>query len=200
MATLQEMNPFVKMSTLAGDLDAVLQPDVLRQVDLLLLSGQAAPAVQRADEACSQHGVGLFAARSRGIFGWLFANLHQHQYAVEVSGPRARTVDTTVHEGGDLPVRRAALSGARRPLSRRPLPLELQTETQQPDGTTSKSTSSHSSSYPAWHEAMACGLAGINMRRTSKLYFVLRGARWGLGLGSRGAAATTRSAPHGCQP
>ncbi|KAL4857355.1 SUMO-activating enzyme subunit 1B-2 [Chlorella vulgaris] len=83
VATLQEMNPFVKVAALPGPPEAVLAPDVLRQYDLLLLCDQPASRIAQADVMCREAGVAFYAGVCRGIFGWAFANLHQHRYIVE---------------------------------------------------------------------------------------------------------------------
>lgn len=84
VATLQEMNPFVKVAALPGPPEAVLAPDVLRQYDLLLLCDQPASRIAQADVMCREAGIAFYAGVCRGIFGWAFANLHQHRYMVEV--------------------------------------------------------------------------------------------------------------------
>lgn len=84
VATLQEMNPFVKVSALPGPLSAALAPEALQQHDLLLLCGQPAGTVAAADAACRQAGVAFYAGACRGIYGWAFADLQEHRYVVEV--------------------------------------------------------------------------------------------------------------------
>ncbi len=84
MATLQEMNPFVKLASLPGPVAEALTPDQLRQYNLVLLVGQPAYLVSRADRLCADAGVPFYAAACRGISGWAFANLHEHSYIVEV--------------------------------------------------------------------------------------------------------------------
>ncbi len=86
MATLQEMNPFVRLSALGGPVAGALTREQLQQFDLVLLCGQPAGVVSRADRLCSEARVPFYAAACRGISGWIFANLHQHSYIVEV-GP-----------------------------------------------------------------------------------------------------------------
>lgn len=86
MATLAEMNPFVKVAALPGPPSSVLAADVLRQYDLLLLCGQPASSIAAADVLCREAGVAFYAGVCRGIFGWAFADLHQHRFVVEVSG------------------------------------------------------------------------------------------------------------------
>ena len=88
VATLQDMNPLVKVSSLPGAASTFVTPDSLAGFNVLVLVGQPAGVIERADGACAEAGVAFYAAVSRGIFGWVFANLHQHSYAVEVGPPR----------------------------------------------------------------------------------------------------------------
>ncbi|KAI3438249.1 hypothetical protein D9Q98_000686 [Chlorella vulgaris] len=131
VATLQEMNPFVKVAALPGPPEAVLAPDVLRQYDLLLLCDQPASRIAQADVMCREAGIAFYAGVCRGIFGWAFANLHQHRYMVE-------------------------------------------RQEEQPDGSTSKHVSEHNASFATWEQATSCSLEGVNMRRFSKLYLLIR--------------------------
>ena len=84
-ATLREMNPFVQLAVLGGPIAEALTQDRLKQHDLVLLCGQPAYLVSRADRLCTEAGVAFYAATCRGISGWAFANLHDHEYIVEVS-------------------------------------------------------------------------------------------------------------------
>ena len=88
-ATLGEMNPHVQLAALPGPVDAALSPERLRHYDLVLLVGQPAWAVSKADQLCRAAGVPFYAAAARGISGWAFADLGpQHEYIVEVGGAR----------------------------------------------------------------------------------------------------------------
>lgn len=84
MATLQEMNPFVRVSALPGPLPAAFKPEALQQHDLLLVCGQPAGTVAAAAAACRQACVPFYAGASRGIYGWAFADLQEHRYVEEV--------------------------------------------------------------------------------------------------------------------
>lgn len=91
VATLQEMNPFVKLASLGGSVAGALNRETLAQYDLVLLCGQPAGTVAAADRLCAEAGAAFYAAACRGISGWAFANLHQHSYVVEVRrGSEAR--------------------------------------------------------------------------------------------------------------
>jgi hypothetical protein len=79
------MNPFVKVTALAGPPSSVLAEDVLRQYNLLLLCGQPCSSIAAADAMCRELGVAFYAGVCRGIFGWAFADLHRHRYVLEVS-------------------------------------------------------------------------------------------------------------------
>ena len=54
-------------------------------------------------------------------------------------------------------------------------PRLLQKEVEQPDGSTAKQREEKAASYVSWDQAVTSSLAGANLRRTSKLYLVLRG-------------------------
>lgn len=95
VTTLQEMNPFVRVSALPGPLPAVLQPEALQRHDLLLLCGQPAGVVAAADAACRQAKVPFYAGACRGIYGWAFADLQEHRFVVEVGGCWAGTAPVT---------------------------------------------------------------------------------------------------------
>ena len=84
VATLQEMNPFVKVAALPGTPAAALAAETLRQCDLLLLCGQPADVIAQADALCREDGVAFYAGVCRGIFGWAFADLQEHKFVVEV--------------------------------------------------------------------------------------------------------------------
>ena len=90
VATLQEMNPFVKVAALPGTPAAALAAETLRQCDLLLLCGQPADTIAQADALCREAGVAFYAGLCRGIFGWAFADLQDHKCVVEVSDLRLR--------------------------------------------------------------------------------------------------------------
>jgi ubiquitin-like 1-activating enzyme E1 A len=85
VAVLQEMNPLVKVSALPGTPQSFLTPDRLENYSVLLLVGQSAHIVQQADKVCMAVGIPLYAAVSRGLYGWAFANLHTHTYTIDVS-------------------------------------------------------------------------------------------------------------------
>ncbi|GAB4814279.1 hypothetical protein N2152v2_001325 [Parachlorella kessleri] len=84
-ATLREMNPFVQLAALGGPIAAALTQHQLKQHDLVLLCGQPAYLVSRADRLCTEAGVAFYAATCRGISGWAFANLHDYECIVETS-------------------------------------------------------------------------------------------------------------------
>lgn len=81
------MNPHVRVEALA-ELPATIATSAARLADfhILVLCGQSAHVIHQADKACSIAGIGFFAANSRGICGWAFANLHEHKYILEVRG------------------------------------------------------------------------------------------------------------------
>lgn len=85
VSVLQEMNPLVKVSSLAGTPQSVLTPETIKNHTVVLLIGQPAHIIQQADKVCAEVNVPFYAATSRAFFGWAFANLHEHQYRVEVS-------------------------------------------------------------------------------------------------------------------
>ena len=85
VTTLQEMNPFVRVTALPGSVAAALVPDTLRQFHVVLVCGQPADVINLTDRLCGEAGVAFYAATSRGIAGWAFANLHEHSYVVEAS-------------------------------------------------------------------------------------------------------------------
>lgn len=84
VATLREMNPLVKVEALAGSPSELLTADSLQGFNVLLLVGQPAHMIDQADQACAAAGVAFYAACSRGIFGWVFSDLHDYNYAFEV--------------------------------------------------------------------------------------------------------------------
>ena len=82
MATLQEMNPLVSVTSLPGGPASTLP--VLKDFDIVLLFNQPAGVAAEADELCRASGTPLFVAACRGIFGWAFADLQEHAHIVEV--------------------------------------------------------------------------------------------------------------------
>lgn len=84
VAQLQEMNPFVQISCLKGPIRDALTKELFGQFNLVLLCGQSAQDIQKADVLCSEMDVHFYAASCRGISGWIFANLHQHEYTIEI--------------------------------------------------------------------------------------------------------------------
>ncbi|EFN54772.1 hypothetical protein CHLNCDRAFT_134704 [Chlorella variabilis] len=132
VATLAEMNPFVKVAALPGPPSSVLAADVLRQYDLLLLCGQPASSIAAADVLCREAGVAFYAGVCRGIFGWAFADLHQHRFVVEK-------------------------------------------KEEHKDGSTSKKVEERTESFATWQQATSCSLHGVNKRRLTRLYLIIRG-------------------------
>ena len=61
-------------------------------------------------------------------------------------------------------------------IKRQRIGCRSQREVEQPDGTTAKQAEQKTATYVPWDEAVASSLAGASLRRTSKLYPVLRGA------------------------
>jgi hypothetical protein len=61
--------------------------------------------------------------------------------------------------------------------------LWLQKRAEQADGTTTKTVEEKTDSFASWQEATSCSLAGVSMKRLSKLYLLVRG---GCPLGVRG--------------
>lgn len=85
------MNPLVSVKAVGGSPASALGSG-LEGYDIVLLFNQPAGVAARADELCRATGTPLFVAACRGIFGWAFADLHEHAYVVEVRrrGSRAR--------------------------------------------------------------------------------------------------------------
>lgn len=195
MATLQEMNPFVKVAALPGTPAAALKAETLRQADVLLLCGQDASVVHQADALCREDGVAFFAGLCRGIFGWGFADLGEHRYTVEVRWRRWRRCAAVCcggawRDGGRKWIGRCkhaviALPGQpARALHSLPLPPSRlpQKREEQADGSTSKHVQECSDSFASFADATSCSLRGASVKRLSKLYLVLRGKggkRWG---------------------
>ena len=165
MATLQEMNPLVRVAALPGAPADALSLDVLRCHDLLLLCGAPAGTIATADALCREAGVALYAGVCRGIFGWAFANLHTHRYNVEVRGP-AWWDETCVR----LPCDSQSPACPHVLLS-----VLLQTREEQPDGSSVKVVEEHSESFPSWRQANTSSLAGIKKRHLSRLALLIRG-------------------------
>ncbi len=93
VATLKEMNPLVSVIAAPGTAATHLA-DTAQAAgnNIVILVGQSGAAVADADAACTAAGVPFVAACSRGPAGWAFANLHTHEYIVEV-----RTIDRYGH-------------------------------------------------------------------------------------------------------
>lgn len=57
----------------------------------------------------------------------------------------------------------------------------MQKVEEQKDGSSSKTVEERTLSFPNWAAATSCSLQGVNLKRLSKLYLLLRGGGWGLG-------------------
>lgn len=201
-ATLAEMNPFVQLATLPGPVAGALAPDRLSQFDLVLLTGQPAWVVDRADALCRAAGVPFYAAACRGISGWAFADLGQHEYVVEVSAlahplsccgcedccscgqyflAGLRGCGFLLGHTGSS-VRLIPPASSHHQL----LACPAQSKKEQPDGSVAKSAAQHSASYPAWEATMGCSLKDRSFRRANMLYLVLRGGRCFCRIGAGG--------------
>ena len=62
----------------------------------------------------------------------------------------------------------------------------LQTRAEQADGTTTKTVEEKTDSFASWQQATSCSLAGVSMKRLSKLYLLIRGGWVSLFLGGGG--------------
>jgi hypothetical protein len=51
----------------------------------------------------------------------------------------------------------------------------LQKRAEQTDGATTKTVEEKTDSFASWQEATSCSLAGVSMKRLSKLYLLIRG-------------------------
>lgn len=95
VATLQEMNPLVTVGAVPGSPSTYVTEASVAGYNLVLLVGQPGHVVSHADSACTKAGVPFLAACCRGFSGWAFANLHSHDYIVEVRvASRGRRVDS----------------------------------------------------------------------------------------------------------
>lgn len=87
--TLREMNPFVSVTAVheaqdwAGAGAGTGRGALWRGADLVLLLDRGIGQVDEAAAACHAAGVGVYAGGTSGAVGWLFADLGQHEFAVE---------------------------------------------------------------------------------------------------------------------
>ncbi|KDE04732.1 hypothetical protein MVLG_04871 [Microbotryum lychnidis-dioicae p1A1 Lamole] len=80
---LQALNPRVELLTRTDA--AMVQDDTfLAQFDLVVLTDCDAPTLQRVNESTRRLGKKLYAASSVGIDGWIFADLLEHEFVVDV--------------------------------------------------------------------------------------------------------------------
>ncbi|SGY82412.1 BQ5605_C009g05568 [Microbotryum silenes-dioicae] len=80
---LQALNPRVELLTRTDA--ALVQDDTfLAQFDLVVLTDCDAPTLQRVNESTRRLGKKLYAASSVGIDGWIFADLLEHEFVVDV--------------------------------------------------------------------------------------------------------------------
>jgi ubiquitin-like 1-activating enzyme E1 A len=83
VATLQEMNPLVSLNAVAGTPATFVTATTVSGYNMVILVGQCGSVVDAADVACRESNVPLLAACSRGLAGWVFANVHSHNYIIE---------------------------------------------------------------------------------------------------------------------
>lgn len=85
--TLQEMNPYVRVSALPGDVDdaAAAGYKCLQGYQVVILAGGSLQQMLAIDDACQAQGTAFYSVVSRGPAGYFFANLHQHQCTPAVS-------------------------------------------------------------------------------------------------------------------
>ncbi|SCZ97930.1 BZ3500_MvSof-1268-A1-R1_Chr3-3g06463 [Microbotryum saponariae] len=80
---LQALNPRVELLTRTDA--ALVQDDTfLAQFDLVVLTDCDAPTLQRVNTSTRRLGKKLYAASSVGIDGWIFADLLEHEFVVDV--------------------------------------------------------------------------------------------------------------------
>ena len=130
--TLREMNPLVNVEAISGLDYNNLGTEDLKGYSIIMLFGAPANVVAALDAVASEADVPFFAANSRGIFGWAFANLHQHKYEIEEK-------------------------------------REMSTAT-----IAARKVHSYSLIYPPWKAAIEGPLAGLNLKRMSKVYLTVR--------------------------
>lgn len=83
-ATLQAMNPLVKVSAAEGSADAAASATLLRQHDLVIATGLPLGQAQQLDALCREAGVGFMAGAASGPGGWFFVDLQDHRYMPKV--------------------------------------------------------------------------------------------------------------------
>ena len=82
--SLRDINPMVDISHHVCNPSSFISLENVEGSSLLILVGQSADAVNAADEICLKAGIPLIATCSSGFSGWAFANLHEHNYVVEI--------------------------------------------------------------------------------------------------------------------
>ncbi|BGP20310.1 hypothetical protein JCM10213_002061 [Rhodosporidiobolus nylandii] len=94
---VQQLNPRVNLST-STDAAQLFSEDFLAQFDLVVLTDVDAGTVLKVNDLTRKLGKKLFAAGSVGIDGWMFADLLEHEFVVDVlksSAPGETTVVPT---------------------------------------------------------------------------------------------------------
>ena len=84
MATLKEMNPLVSVTAVNGKPSSFLTTENVTNYNIAILIGQPGAVVHAVDTVCTEKGVAFIATSSRGFAGYAFANVHSHNYVVEV--------------------------------------------------------------------------------------------------------------------
>jgi molybdopterin/thiamine biosynthesis adenylyltransferase len=88
-ATLQAMNPLVKVNAAAGTTEAAAAAaalaDALSGQDLVIATGLPLGQLQQLNAAARQAGANFMAGGAGGPGGWFFVDLRQHTYVPKVS-------------------------------------------------------------------------------------------------------------------
>jgi molybdopterin/thiamine biosynthesis adenylyltransferase len=85
-ATLQAMNPLVKVTAAAGSTDAALSASLepLTGQDLIIATGLPLGQLQQLNELARKAGANFMAGGASGPGGWFFVDLRQHSYVPTV--------------------------------------------------------------------------------------------------------------------
>lgn len=113
VASLKEMNPHIKISSLCRNVSRYITPKTVAGFHLVVLIGQPFHTVAQADAACKEAGVPFIAAGCHEQSGWVFSNLQNHHFDVESSKEQKNgTVLKTIekHSIQGVPLREAVLA------------------------------------------------------------------------------------------
>ena len=87
LSYFSEMNPNIKLSKCTDD-PFSKNNDYYKTFDVVIINNHSRYFQLRINRICNEHSIGFFSCRSIGAFGYIFADLQEHQYQIKTNSKK----------------------------------------------------------------------------------------------------------------